>query len=285
MKRNILIFVAVALALVMSASCDRSHEYEPKTFATLYSTSFSVPENCGELKVPVLLYNGTGSDVQVSVTVKPGEAEENVDYELMSPAILTFSGDTDSLDIVIAITDFSGEFTGGKDFSIEIASLTEGVQNGHYTKASVTIDDLDHPLSSFIGTWSGSTKEEFTGSPVQLSYIISAHKTDFTKLLITTTDPMLGVEVKELKADAVLEEDGTGMITIANEQPIGMDLNVGPGIYMGVDAPTFDAATAYSDIVMLLNSDGTMTVPNGYGIFDDQYIYGCYIGGFTLTKQ
>jgi len=93
-----------------------------------------------------------------------------------------------------------------------------------------------------------------------------------------------GLKVK-LEATATLNDDGTGKIVIPNGQSMGMDLNVGPGVYMGVDAPSYGAANDYSDIVMILNADGTMTVPNGYGVFDDQYIYGYYMGGYTLTKQ
>lgn len=285
MKRNILIYIAAALALVLSPSCDRTHEYEPKAYATLYKTSFSVPENCGELKIPVLLCNSDGSDVQVSVAIKPGVAVENVDFEMTSPAILNFSGDVDSLDIVIAVTNFAGDFTGAKDFSIEISSLTEGVLNGNFLKAGVTIEDLDHPLAPIIGTWTGEAKEEFTGSSVTMSYVFAADPEDFTKLLLTTADPVIGIEVKDLKADAELAADGTGRIVVKNEQPLGVDLNAGPGMYCGFNATTFDGASDYSDIVMVLDADGILTVPNGYGILDDEYIYGAYIGGFTLTKE
>lgn len=286
MKRNILLFIAVVSALLLSVSCDRKYEYQEHTYATLYRTSYSVAEDVEQLKVPVLLNNASGSEVQVSVKLTAGSAEEGTDYELISPAsgVLTFSGDTDSLDVVISITSFKGEFTGGKDFTLEISSLTEGVLNGKHTLAKVAIADLDHPLNAFIGSWSGNTTEEFSGASITMMFDIAADPDDFTKLVITTQDNVLGVPV-ELTADAELNEDGTGVIVIPTGQPLGYDLNVGPGVYNGVNTPTFSAATSYSDIVMNLNSDGTMTVPNGYGVFDDQYIYGCYVGGYTLTKE
>ena len=123
MKRNILFFIAAVSALLLSVSCDRKYEYQELAYATLYKTSYSIAENIGQLKVPVLLNNAPGSDVQVSVKIIPGTAEKDTDYKLISPAggVLTFSGDTDSLDVVIDITSFEGEFTGGKDFTIEIA--------------------------------------------------------------------------------------------------------------------------------------------------------------------
>lgn len=286
MKRNILFFIVAVSAILLSTSCDRKYEYQELAYATLYKTSYSVAENVGQLKVPVLLNNAPGTEVQVSVKLTAGTAEEGTDYELISPAngVLTFSEGTDSLDIVIGITSFEGEFTGGKDFTLEIACLTDGVSNGHYNLAKVAIADLDHPLNAFIGSWSGVTNEEFTGAAITMSFDIAADAKDFTKLVVTTFDNVLGVEI-ELTANAELHEDGTGVIVIPTGQPLGYDLNAGPGVYMGLNSPTFSTASSYGDIVMNLNSDGTMTVPNGFGVFDDSYIYGCYVGGYTLTKE
>lgn len=278
--------VAVASALVLS-SCNRKVDYESKAFVTLYKKSVAVAENVGQVKIPVMLYNASG-DVQVSVTLTEGTAVEGTDYELVSPAngVLTFTSDVDSLDIVIDIVSYEGEFTGGKEFTVQVAPLTEGVSvpNGNMTTAKVSITDLDHPLAPFLGTWSGTTKEEFSGASVTMTYNIAAHPEDYDKVIVNTSDFIIGVDV-ELGATAVLNPNGTGVLTIPTGQPIGMDLNVGPGVYMGVNTTTFTGASGYADIVMNLNADGTMTVPNGYGVFDDQYIYGCYIGGFTLTKQ
>ena len=291
MKRNILMYVTFASAFLLAISCNRKLDYSFDSYVTLFNTSYAVNETVGELKVPVLLNNPNGSEVQVSVKLNEGKAEEGVDYELISPAngILTFSGETDSLDIVISIKSFEGEFTGSKDFTIVLASLSENTAMGAFSQANVNINDLDHPMAAFIGSWSGSTTEEFSGSSVTMMFDIDTDPDkpeEFDRLIITAYDPKVvpGLKVK-LEATATLNDDGTGKIVIPNGQSMGMDLNVGPGVYMGVDAPSYGAANNYSDIVMILNADGTMTVPNGYGVFDDQYIYGYYMGGYTLTKQ
>lgn len=279
--------VAVASALILSASCNRKVDYESKAFVTLYKTSVNVPENVGQFKIPVMLYNTSG-DVQVSVNITEGLAKEGADYELVSPAngVLTFTGGVDSLDIVIDIVSYEGEFTGAKDFTVEVAPLTEGVSvpNGGKTTATVSITDLDHPLAVFLGNWSGPATEEFSGATFTMTYSITAHPEDYSKVVINTTDNIIGAQV-QLTGTAVVNDNGTGVITIPNGQPIGMNLNAGPGVYMGVNTPTFSSASGYADIVMNLKADGTMTVPNGYGVFDDNYIYGYYVGGFTLTKQ
>ena len=117
MKRNIILFVAAAFALFSMASCNRKVEYQFDTYATLYHSSFNVKEDAGEYSILVLLQNATGADVQVSVKIDEGKAVEGVDYEVISPAngILSFSGETDSLAVVVKIFDsFVGEFTGTK---------------------------------------------------------------------------------------------------------------------------------------------------------------------------
>lgn len=120
MKRNIILFVAAAFALLSMASCNRKLDYQFETYATLYHSSFSVKENAGEFNIPVLVQNAKGADLQVAVKVTEGKAVEGVDYEIISPAngILSFSGETDSLSVVVKIFDtFVGEFTGAKDFT------------------------------------------------------------------------------------------------------------------------------------------------------------------------
>lgn len=291
MKRNILTYVAFASVLILSVACNRKVEYVYDTYVTMYNTSYTINENVGQLKVPVILRNASGSEVQVSVKLNEGKALEGVDYELIEPAsgILTFSGETDSLAVVIGITEFKGEFTGSKNFTIDITSLSENIYMGSYSRADVNINDLDHPMAPVLGSWSGTTTEELYGSAINMIFEIASDPNkpeEFDKLLITTYDPFVlsGLKVN-LEATATLNEDGTGEIVIPSDQPLGMDLNAGPGVYKGVDAAEYGSASYYSDIVMALNADGTLTAINGYGVFDNQYIYGFYMGGYTLTKN
>jgi len=293
MKRNILIYVAFASALLLSVACNRNVEYKFDTYVTLYNTAYSVNETVTEIKVPVLVNNPSGSEVQVSVKLNGIEAEEGVDYELVSPAggILTFSGETDSLEVVVGVKGQIGEFTGSKSLNLQVESLTAGVTAGVLNTALITILDLDHPLSAFIGTWTGTTFEEaYMGQNVTMNFNISADPEDFSKVVISTVDAMMSAVIGitkpiNLESTVVLNEDGTGQIVIPNGQLCGFNNGDGEFMYMGIDAPDWGSATGYLDIVMNLNADGTMTVPNGFGIFDDKYIWAHYVGGYTLTKK
>lgn len=145
------------MVLVLSASCNRKIELQPQTFATFDAVSFSVDETAPSVSVPVSIYNPTGSEVQVTVKGVDGKAVNGVDYEIVSPAsgILTFSGDVATQNIEVKINGQVGEFTNNKDFTIQIASATNGVGVGNLNTARVVIRDLDHPLASILGEYSG----------------------------------------------------------------------------------------------------------------------------------
>ena len=184
MKRNSILFVAAFMTLLLSVSCGRNAEYVTSSYVTLHKTSYSISEEIGELKIPVLLKNAGGADAQVIVKVVEDTALEGVDYEIVSPAngILYFSGQTDSLDIVIEITPFRGEegFTLDKDFSVEIQSVTDGIHLGSLAKTNITIVDLDHPLAPFVGEWTGVMTGKFDGTQYETTFKISSVRKDDT---------------------------------------------------------------------------------------------------------
>ena len=291
MKRNLILLVAAVFTL-LAVSCSRKVEYDYQTFATLYTTSYITNEAVGEIEIPVILYNATGSESQVSVKLVEGKAEEGKDIELISPAngILVFTGETDTLNVVVGITSYEGELTGAKDFKVQLSSISPETSVGNVNTAKVTINDLDHPLYPYFGSWSGSTLEEvYTGAVHTIKFDIAEYPDDYTKLLLTTIDPMMSSVVGytneiQLYANAVLNEDGTGQVVIPAGQATGFEYSYGPWVYMGLNAQSFDNASDYTDIVFNLNADGALNVPNAYGIFDDSYIWASYVGGFNLTK-
>lgn len=291
--KKIFNILAVAVLVLLAGSCNRKVEFEHETFASFYASSYTVSELDGEFVVPVVLYNPTGSDIQISVSAVDGTAVAGEDYEIVSPAngLLNFTGDTDSLAVKVAVTSHEGVITGAKAFTLKLASATDGVTLGNVNTIPVKIQDVDHPLAKFFGVWSATTFEEaYMGMDVTMTFDIAADETDETKVVITTVDQMLA-NVVGITTPVVLEgyaeynsEDGTGQLIIPNGQAVGFNYGYGEWVYLGFDAESFNDATSYANIVMILNTDGTMTVPYGFGIFDDKYIWASYVGGYTLTK-
>lgn len=282
--------IAAALALMLTASCNRMIEFEHETFATLESVTFSVDETVGKVVVPVSIYNPTGAEVQISVKAIDGKAEEGTDYEIVSPSsgLLTFAADETVKNIEVEIVAFEGEFTGAKDFQLKIESLTEGISVGEFNTASFTIKDLDHPLAMFIGEWTGSIVSYFDGdAEIPITFTVKANDDDktFSSLIIENLDPSMSANGLTAANGyniyvATVNADKTQMI-IANGQPTGY-----PGYALvGFDSNHIDTAGGYQDIVMNL-SDGKLTIPNGWGTTDGTgYWIGIYAGPTVLTKN
>lgn len=288
MKRNIILFVAAAVTLLLAASCNRKVDYQYEKYATLYHSSFTVAENAGELRIPVLVKNTKGADVQVSVKIAEGTAVEGVDYEVVSPAngILSFSGDTDSLDVVInLLTPALGEFTGAKNFNVSVASATEGVGVGLISNANVIIDDIDHPLAAWIGSWTGELEGFFGNWPKgATTFTVSADPEGdpFSDLIVSGGINPYFVAAAGANPDFSAKVDGNQLIIYA-EQPCGYS----DVILMAFDAADPDAASAYDHARFQLQEDGTLVVLTAYGAYTPSGggFYEIYLGGAVFTKN
>ena len=157
MKLNFKYTLATLALAALFASCDRTAEFKSEKFISVDNNSYSVTEVAGEVTIPVHVYNADNNEVNVSVTVLPGTAEEGADFEVVTPAsgVLTFAAGETTKEVKIAIKSHEGVYTGNKNFAIQVASATEGVLVGKFDTSLITINDLDHPLSKFIGDWSG----------------------------------------------------------------------------------------------------------------------------------
>lgn len=287
MKRNSILFVATLVTFFMSVSCNRKAEVEIHSYVTMYSTEYSVKENAGELRIPVLLQNPTGADAQVAVKVIDDTAEEGVDYELVTPAsgLLFFSGETTEAEIVISITSFEGEFTPpDKEFSVSIESLTPGVELGKLSSSLVTIIDLDHPLAPYLGTWSGTLIGVFEGTEYETSFTVKSVRGDDTYTKLRVTGGVNPAILQDRKIDdtfkAVLQNE---KIVLTNNQSVSyLDL-----VLRGFDSASPDTATGYAGPTFQLNEDGDLELLNAFGSYTAEYQgwYEIYYGGAVFTKE
>ncbi|MBO5876871.1 MAG: hypothetical protein J6Q37_04430 [Bacteroidales bacterium] len=288
MKRNIVLFVAAAFALLSMASCNRKVEYQYNPYATLYHSSFTVSESAGEFNIPVLIQNATGADVQVAVKIDEGKALDGVDYEVISPAngILSFSGETDSLSVVVKIYDtFVGEFTGSKDFNVSISSASEGLSVGVITNARVMIDDVDHPLAAWIGSWTGEITGFFGNWPKAATTInISANPDGdpFTDLIVDGGINPYFQAAAGANPDYSAVVEGNQLI-IASDQPCGYS----DVVLLGFNAPDPNSADSYDHARFELQENGSLKLLNAYGAYTPSGggFYEIYLGGAVFTKQ
>ena len=288
MKRNIILFVAAAFALLSMASCNRKVEYQFDTYATLYHSSFTVKEDAGEYSIPVLIQNAKGGDLQVAVNIAEGKAVEGVDYEVISPVngILSFSGETDSLAVVVKIFDtFVGEFTGTKDFTVSISPATEGLTMGTISSARVMIDDLDHPLNAWIGSWTGEMTGFFGNWPkAATTFTVSADPDGdpFSDLIVSGGINPYFVAAAGANPDFSAKVVDNQLV-VAADQPCGYS----DVILRGFNAPDPSAADSYDHARFEMQEDGTLVQANAFGAYTPSGggFYEIYLGGAVFTKE
>jgi hypothetical protein len=288
MKRNIILFVAAAFALLSMASCNRKVEYQFDTYATLYHSSFTVKEDAGEYSIPVLIQNAKGGDLQVAVNIAEGKAVEGVDYEVISPVngILSFSGETDSLAVVVKIFDtFVGEFTGTKDFTVSISPATEGLTMGTISSARVMIDDLDHPLAAWIGSWTGEMTGFFGNWPkAATTFTVSADPEGdpFSDLIVSGGINPYFVAAAGANPDFSAKVVDNQLV-VAAEQPCGYS----DVVLLGFNAPDPNSADSYDHARFEMQQDGTLVQANAFGAYTPSGggFYEIYLGGAVFTKE
>lgn len=287
MKRNIILFVAATVALLLAASCNRKVEYQFESYATLYNSSYAVAENVGELRIPVLVNNTNGADVQISVKVNEGKALDGVDYEVVSPAngLLSFTGETDSLDVVIKIIAFEGEFTGAKDFSVNITSATDGLSVGTINSANVIIQDLDHPLSMLAGQWEGTVQfatNPPTPLPAVLNIAIDEADETYSKVIIEGWEVHPSYAGYQLPIVGIYDAERSTLLVPPGQAAWGVD---GYGfVFYG-----FDGSNAVNLELVYDPKTETLTQANYYGCYStagsDQGWWSLYQPGAVFTKK
>jgi hypothetical protein len=270
------------------ASCNRKVEYQFDTYATLYHSSFTVKEDAGEYSIPVLIQNAKGGDLQVAVNIAEGKAVEGVDYEVISPVngILSFSGETDSLAVVVKIFDtFVGEFTGTKDFTVSISPATEGLTMGTISSARVMIDDLDHPLAAWIGSWTGEMTGFFGNWPKgATTFTVSADPEGdpFSDLIVSGGINPYFVAAAGANPDFSAKVVDNQLV-VAAEQPCGYS----DVVLLGFNAPDPNSADSYDHARFEMQEDGTLVQANAFGAYTPSGggFYEIYLGGAVFTKE
>ena len=281
MKLNFKYTLATLALAALFASCDRTAEFKSEKFISVDNTSYAVDEVAGEVTIPVHIYNPDNNEVNVSVTVLPGTAEEGTDYEVVSPAsgVLNFAAGEATKEVKIAIKSHEGVYTGNKSFAIQVASATEGVLVGKFDTSVITINDLDHPLSKFIGDWSGdfnTGRGKYAGHTITIAPV----EDDVTKLKINNLEPYFanaGLVAPDYNVfEGEVNEDKT-VITITIGQGIGYQ----SAFIVGTDDAAGDGADAH--ITIVYNEDGTLTIPNFWGIYGGGWWNYCF-GPTVLSK-
>ena len=285
MKINFKYILTAMAVIALSVSCDNKAEFQSEKFVTMDHYSYSVAETVGEVVLPVHIYNQDCKDVQVSVKAVDGTAVAGTDYEILTPSsgVLSFAEGTDSLTVKVAIKPQVGKYTGNLNFYIQVNSATEGVVNGNLTTAMVTIRDLDHPLAAFLGDWT-STGPLVTaaGSLPSKTFTIVADDEDITKVWVENLDVMFaelnGLVAPDYNRVSGQVNDEKTKITIEAFSEVGLGYWIA-----GMTTVAFEN-TKTADIELVLNPDGSLSIPKGWFTGSGNSLNFYVNGGLTFTK-
>ncbi len=168
--------IALAAGLVMLASCELNKEpvfNESDAFVAFDNTALSFSETDGEVSIPVTVASLNGKSTTVSYEAANGTAKSGVNFELVDGAgTLSFTPDARTQYIKVRILDpgveyedgerVGGLYTGDLKFTISFKS-TGDVAASRQNACTVTIKDIDHPMSALLGTYTAEGFDYFQG--------------------------------------------------------------------------------------------------------------------------
>ena len=182
MKRFTYIILASACVAALF-SCSRKYEFQTNAYAIMETSSVTVKEDVGVVRIPVSAYNSEGLSGSVYFKVVDGTAVEGTDFTV-EPAsgVLSFSGNSTDF-IEISVINHPGVLTGALKFSVELTSASGDISNlGGVTSATVEIQDNDVVVDwdYVAGEW---TAQDYDGgSPDGGTYKVTIVKKNDTTL-------------------------------------------------------------------------------------------------------
>ena len=172
MKLNIKYLSFLLAGAVALASCDKN---EPNVFddkdafvafdavSVTYAEDYS--KDGATFKIPVTLASVKGLEETVKFEVSSPEkkgAVEGVNYELLSTTgVLSFNAENRTQYIEFK-TKTDGEYTGDLKFIVKLLP-SETLPVGSESECTVTISDIDHPLTFMLGAYTATGVNYWNG--------------------------------------------------------------------------------------------------------------------------
>lgn len=185
MKKIFYLFSIVLMGSLV-ASCnlnDMPTFNDSDAFAAFKTSSMSITEDGGTLNIPVSVTSLGGVATTVSYEFVNGSAKQGVDFEDASGSgTISFGAGETLKNIAVKIINHPGVFTGDLKFSVKFKSAGD-VKMGANNTCAVTINDLDHPLSAILGSYTAKGTSYFNG-PVEEEMTFIKDGTDVTKVWI-----------------------------------------------------------------------------------------------------
>ena len=180
MKKIILLLNIFALCLLASCNPNKLAEFDDKdAFVAFNGANYNISEDGGSIKIPVTLASAKGLDATVTVAGVDGTAKAGVDFTVATSS-LQFNASTRTAYVEVNIINRPGEYTGDLSFQLKFGSLG-GVNAGFQSTTTITINDLDHPLSFILGDYTASGISYWDG-PINWTMTLKKDASDDSKV-------------------------------------------------------------------------------------------------------
>ncbi len=180
MKKIILLLNVFALCLLASCNPNKIAEFDDKdAFVAFGGANYAITEDGTSIKVPVTLASVKGLDATVTVEGVDGTAKAGVDYNIATSS-LQFNSTTRTAYVEVSIINRPGEYTGDLNFTLKFGNLG-GLNAGFQSTTTITINDLDHPLSFILGEYTASGVSYWDG-PITWTMTLKKDPADDSKV-------------------------------------------------------------------------------------------------------
>lgn len=261
--KNIYKLISGLAILSVAASCDLNKTPvfdDADAFAAFDISSIGVNEDAGTVTIPVTIASVDPVATTVSYITEDGTAKAGTNYSLVDEsAVITFDGKSRTQNIVININNLSGTRTGDLSFSVRLVSAGTLKVGGDNT-CTVTISDLDHPLSSILGTYTCTANDIGLGE-YEWEMTLTKDESDETVVWMDYIVPLAaqngldahvyGNVSSDLKTITIPSGQGTN-ISSSGEQLIFYNFLYDGGYY-----------TVNDSVVMTSETDGVFTTDDG----------------------
>lgn len=286
--KKILTLISIAAAGAMMASCDinKLPTFDDKdAFAAFPTPSISVREDVGSLQIPVHVTSLNGVATTISYEFVNGSAKQGVDFEETGGnGTLSFSAGESEKYITVNILSRLGDYTGDLSFSVRFKSAGE-VAMGASRTCTVTINDIDHPLSSILGTYTADGESYFNG-PATWTMTLIKDPEDDRKVWIDNVFGNAGWAGDDMLFYGIVDEDMTN-IAVPLGQAAEYKYNGADVLLLGYDEETDDVLDAGTMNIAIKDGGATLEFLD-YGpslYIDGAGFVNILYGGFTCKKD
>ncbi len=282
MMKNIIKYIAGAIAVAALAGCNLNPLptfNDADSFVAFDNSKISVNEDAGTISLPLTIASIDAKKTAVAYELVDGTAKQGTNYEGSDDsAVVTFDGEARTGAIVINIKNIAGTYTGDLSFSVKLVSAT-GLNIGANDVCTVTIADLDHPLSSILGKYKATAEDKGKGS-VEWELTLSKDPNDVSIVWIDYVCPLAasnssktwdiyGIVSDDLKTISIPCGQKPGAEYAANDPFVFIWFNYDNGYYV--------RDSGY--VTMTSTEDGVFTTEDGMGFMSTDYVFN---GGMLL---